>query len=199
MLALDGADRVYFLPDLTFVDVPGDYILDYQLGPLDDDRWLLFGLNFFTEVPSCALLDLHDGSTKPLVTRPSQLLGRDEDALLVLGAPICCIEGTYRIEGPVWRVPLDGSEPQKLADRATTFTHLPDPRRLVTAIDLAKDRRGALVLVDLETRAEQRIDEHVLFGAAELATAADPTLLTWAVHDGARSGIWTARLPPAGE
>ncbi len=197
VLAVDLTRRIYFLPDLTFVDVPNGFLLDVQLGPQDDDRWLLSGLPFLTKVPSLALLDLKDGTATTLYARRSRLLGRHEDGLLVLDGPGCCIEGTFRTEGPVWHVPLDGGKARKLADRATTFRHQPDPLRIVTAIDLATDRRGTLIVADLETQAEQRIDDHVLFGPASLALTDDPTVLTWLVQDGARSGVWIAKLPPA--
>lgn len=194
---LESDQRIYFLPDLSSIAVPNGFFLEQQLGPLDDDRRVLFGATFLAKVPSLALLDLKDGTTSTLYARRSRLLGRHEDGLLVLDGPGCCTEGTYRTEGPVWHVPLDGGKARKLADRATTFRHQPDPLRIVTAIDLATDRRGTLIVADLETQAEQRIDDHVLFGPASLALTDDPTVLTWLVQDGARSGVWIAKLPPA--
>lgn len=196
VLVSSGSNRVYFLPELAFVDVPNGFVLDNQIGPLDDDRWIVFSVFTFTHTPGLALLDLKDGTTATLYARLNRLLGRHQDGLLVLDGAICCIEGTYRDEGSLWHVSLDGAEPRKLADRATTFRHLPDPQRIVTAVDLATDRRGALIVVDLETRSELRIDDHVYFGAGKLAPTDDPTVLVYAVQDGDRSGVWTVRLPP---
>lgn len=196
LLAFDNS-RVHFLPDLSSVAVPNGFFLDFQVGPLADDRWLLFGITFLAKVPGLAILDLKDGSSTALYNRPARLLGRHDDGLLVLDGPGCCTQGTFRSEGAVWHVPLAGGDAHKVADRATTFRHQPAPNRLVTAVDLAGDRRGTLIVIDLDTRAEQRIDDHVLFGAATLASPDDPDLLIYTVHDGERSGVWTTRLPPA--
>ena len=61
---------------------------------------------------------------------------------------------------------------------------------------MAKRKTITLIVVDLETRSELRIDDHVYFGAGKLAPTDDPTVLVYAVQDGDRSGVWTVRLPP---
>ena len=57
LLAVDSS-RVHFLPDLSSVAVPNGFFLDSQIGPLADDRWLLFGITFLAKVPGLAILDL---------------------------------------------------------------------------------------------------------------------------------------------
>lgn len=94
----------------------------------------------------------------------------------------------------LWRYPYDGSAPERLALRRGTHASLADGRTIMIVDD---DERGFgdLVLVDPESLAERQIDR----GVARTASLRDwpdifpPDVITYAVSDGARSGVWLAR------
>ncbi len=180
-------DQVYTLATLDFVEVPPNHYLD-DAGPLDDGRWLTQN-NLIGSGPYLSTLDLSDGTLEPLFARSGQFIGRDTDSALVLDVTDCCTEV------PLFRVPLDGSPPQRIAERATQVARLVDPHRLVTLLEIGE--LGTLALVDTDTRAEQRIDGSVSWTSLSVLPSPESMLVTYAVHDGDRSGVWLADLPPA--
>ena len=186
------APRLYALPDLRVLDLP-PYFSVLDTGPLGDS-WPIQSL-----LPGDWLraVDLRDGSTRPLFARVGTIHGSDARSVRVLDVPTTdLVQGSYRDEGPVWHLPLDGSPARKLADRATVVRGPVDPHTLLTAVDIDAGRRATLIRVDLATRGEHVIDDHVLIVSDTLAAANDPTLLTYSVDDGERSGVWMARLTP---
>lgn len=95
-----------------------------------------------------------------------------------------------RSEGSVMRYSFEG-ERRQLARRASGIAQLVD-ERVVTLLDLDEALRGRLVLVDPDTLDERPIDDDV----QSLVLLPDQTLV-YSVVDGARSGVWVARLAPA--
>lgn len=189
-----GAQRIYFLSDLSFIDLPPGTNLDYA-GPLDDDRWVLEDTTG-SKSGWLHMLDLKDGAITPLVRGQGLLRDRDADGLLVLQRP-STPDGAYgRAESPMWLIPYDGNNARILSERATLPAYRPDPTRLVTPLDIGPDDLGSLVLIDSISGAEQRIDDHVQ-AASVIPGYWDRELVTYSVRDGERSGVWVARLPPA--
>ena len=68
---------------------------------------------------------------------------------------------------------------------------------LVTTTDPKPTGRSPLLLVDLDTADEQRIDTHVPAAAFRLDAGFGPNHLVYSVDDGPRSGIYVAHLPPS--
>lgn len=137
--------RIFRLPGLEFIDVPGDWSL---IAPVDGDRWLSGAA--FGGAPY-GLLDLKTGSTTRLYAREGLLRRHDEESLTVLEVPRCCNDGSEFDVGPVWRVPLDGSQardPWAAARRSrvrpswASSRTTPRPITSLPALDLARSRRG---------------------------------------------------------
>lgn len=93
-----------------------------------------------------------------------------------------------RSSGPVNRFYFDGRAREMLARRATVWTSLRDDR-VVTLLDLDASLRGDLVLVERGTLEERPIDR-----AVTKVRAFEGGVLTYAVREGQRSGVWLARL-----
>ena len=94
-------------------------------------------------------------------------------------------------------MPIDGSAPTKLAERATPYmTHLDDGRLLGT-VGVGSRWLGALVLVDTHSRAETRVDDRVHSHWHDASRVNDEGIVTYSVRDGDRSGVYVARLPAA--
>lgn len=68
----------------------------------------------------------------------------------------------------------------------------------MTARDLDDQWVGTIALIDPETRTEVQIDDHVFSFSLHTFRFADDGLLTYAVRDGERSGVYVAKLPPGG-
>lgn len=188
------AQRIYRLPDLQVIDLP-PYFSVQQLGP-SGDRWPIQSL-----LPGdwLRVLDLEDASSEPLFAALGTILGSDGDSVRVLAVP--GFGGSaFTTEGPVWRVPLDGSTPRRVAARATVVQGPLDPHAMITAVDIGADRRGTLIRIDLDTGAEQIIADRVILvsdNLADLTDLTDPELITYTVDDGEHSVVWMARLAPA--
>lgn len=183
--------RVFFLPELDSVDVPADLFLNARI---DAERWI--GGSLWDD--KFSLVNLRTGETRPLFPRDAELVDRDDDALIVAEVPGCCDESTYRGEGPLWRVPFDGSEPQMIAERVTDKVRRLADGRYVTARDVDDQWIGTIALIDPDTRTEVQIDDHVFSFSLHTFRFADDGLLTYAVSDGERSGVYVAKLPPGG-
>lgn len=180
--------RFYFLPDLTIFDLPAG---TFASRALVDGRWLLES----GDAPWLRLLDLDDRTITPLFGKPAEILGVEADSVLLLAVEPWTYGPLFSEEAPVWRVPLDGSPAQKLAERATRYSATPiDETRMLVGVDSTEDPRRTLLLVDTTTRAEQIIDHDVTYWSRPKD---DPTLLTYRVDNGDRSGLWRVRLPPA--
>ncbi len=187
-----AATQIYSLDDLNVTDVPAGLRLDH-MGPMDDGRWLLEGE---AGRPWLHILDLKDGSVDPLFARQGSIIEREAEGVLVLDATPCCA-ADGRDEGALWLVPYDGSQPRRMSTRATINAYRPDPTRLVTSLAIGDDNLGELALIDLTTGARSSIDDRVMLAFLAPRLDDDPTLITYSVMDGERSGVWRVRLPPA--
>lgn len=189
-----GAQRAFFLPELDSVDLPGNLSLNVQLA---DGRWI--GTPIFTNDDYLELIDLPKGERKRLFPRLAQYAGREDDAVRVLEVPQCCIDSEVHTEGPLWRVPLDGSATTKLAERATRSATYLDDGRLLGPIDTTSNYLSSLVLVDTESRAESLIDSRVHFYSIDPSHVSDDGIVSYSVAGGDRPGVYLAKLPPAAQ
>jgi hypothetical protein len=181
--------RVFPLPRLDPVDLPRRRAM---IADLEDGRFLLTGWRnrkylFDTATREQALLFYEGGD----------LLWRDAGGVELLQVAACCEDSERRTEGALWYVPFDGGEPRPLAARATRLGYrLPDGRR-VQAVSVGDDRLGALVLADPESYTERAIDDRVYAYEVHRGDAFGEDIVAYSVVDGARSGVYIARLPPA--
>lgn len=181
--------RLFSLPELEFVDLSPRTYLSTRV---DDERWL-----------ASSLLDARLELIEPRKREKRRLFGpagwrrlHGTEAVDVLEVRQCCVDGDERDEGPVWRVPLDGSAPTKLIPRATRYLQRLADGRFVTPVDIDAQMIGTLLLVDPETQQELRIDDRVSAGSLDVSRATDEGIIGYSVSDGARSGVYLARLPP---
>lgn len=183
----EGPQRVYTLATLDFVDLPPERRLAIVLA---DGRWVINSL--FGE--GIDLFDPKDRSVTPLVARGS-LRAWEDEFVDVIDLPICCLDGaSYTDEGALFRVSLTG-EARELASRASRIGRRLTDGRWLTGLDLDDDFTGQLVLVDSETAESSRIDERVFVPSASMSSVfGDADALVYSVDDGARSGVWVARL-----
>ena len=183
----DEPKKIFFLPGLESIEVPSDLFLNTRL---EDGRWV--GGSSFESYYD--LIDLKAGSSERLFPRPVQIAGFEDGGLVVFEAKRCCIDGHPHDEGPLWRVPYDGS-PKKLGERATRFTQKLADGRFLSPVGIGSDWLGTLIVTDPSTREERRIDDRV--GARSLGTrwGAEDGLISYSVSDGERSGVYVARLP----
>ena len=182
--------RIFFVPGFEFVDVRADLLLTARL---DGDVWLAGAL-------AHGYYDRHDlrtGATQRLFPYEGQSMRVDGEAVELLEVPRCCITGDFFDEGPVWRVPLDGAAPYKLARRATRMHRRLDDGRIVTSVGINDQGLSELLLVDPATLVEARIDQHMYVYSLDTSRVADEGVIGYAVTDGERSGVYLARLPPA--
>lgn len=187
LLYPEDRQQLYHLPDLSIIEMPPGAQLARVL---DDDRLLV---RQRSPADWLGIVNPADGSFTPLFARQGWLAGIDDDAVIVLDVPLS--PDHFTMEGKVWSVPLDGTTPHVLADRATSDISRVDDTRLLTRVDVDADPFAAstLLLVDTDTRHESRIDDHVT--STSIVDLADSMLLTYSVRDGERTGIWQARLP----
>lgn len=182
--------RAFFLPGLEHADVPADLFINAKL---DEDHWLggsLWDSHY-------AVFDLRKGDRRSLFTRDADVVHRDADALELLELPQCCVDGNFRDEGPVWRVPIDGGAPQRLARRATRRMSRLDDGRFVSPMDLDARWLGPLMLIEPGSDTEQRVDERVFAFSIDPSRVKDEGIVSYSVSDGERSGVYLARLPPS--
>lgn len=177
--------RIYTLPDLTFIELP--YGSLNSEGPLPDRRWVVEDIT--GQGPWLSALDLADGTISPLFSQLAHYRGHQHGYLVVLD--------TTGDQGPLWGIPIDGGPTRKFAERATLGAAFIDPGRILNHVDIDADDLRTLVIVDADTLAEHRIDDHVSTTRRVFTPSSDATLLAYSVHDGDRSGVWLAYLPPA--
>lgn len=181
------ATRLVFLPELSSIDLPVDR---KPFHPLDGGRWLT-GLDWNGPYVT---RDLESGAETILADVAGSASPFDEKHLVVYEGAL--FDDSEAPASAVWKVPLDGSAAQKMADRSGSVRRLLDAG-LVTLVDVDEQWIGDLVLVDPESREERRIDDHVFrTGVLVGAPWAEENEILYAVVDGARSGAWLARLAP---
>lgn len=176
--------RIFFMPGFEFVDVRADLLL---YAPLEADVWLAEASShvFYDR------LDLRTGAAQRLFPYEAQLVRLDGEAIELLEA-----RGEDLEEGPLWRVPLDGATPYKLARRATRMHRRLEDGRIVTSVGIDDQRLSELLLVDPATLDEAQIDDHVYAYSLDTSRVATEGVIGYTVTDGERSGVYLARLPP---
>lgn len=184
----NGRTRLVSLPDFTFIDLPRNVRL---IGPAGDDRWLVGGRSG----GPYGLSDLRDAEAITPLWSGGSALQIQGDRLLVQDIAPCCLDEQARSDtGPVWAVPFDGSAPRRLSDDVARRPGIIDERRMFARVDVDAQDRGTLLLVDLETRGEQVIDEAV--GQTHgMLPSLDEGRYWYTVRDGERAGVWVIRLP----
>ena len=185
----DGSPtRVLHLPGLESIDIGGGA---YLIAPVDAERWISVPL----AGSGVDMLDPQNRTRRSLFDRGNSVLHFEPDAVLTLDTPYCCIVGSPRDEGPVWRLPFDSSPPQRLARRATRYLSVLKDGRLVTPLAIDTQMLGTLAIVDPDTQEERQIDDRVFVHAIDISRSATDNVLRYSVADGARSGVYLVRLP----
>ncbi|MEZ4427298.1 MAG: hypothetical protein R3A51_06310 [Nannocystaceae bacterium] len=179
--------RLVSLRTFSAVDLPPDRRL---VARVDEGRWITSSSWFLSPYQ---LRDLASGAETTLLDADGVNASMGAEALNALLVPF-----NSPATGELQRIPYDGGPPQVLARRATAgYLELADGR-VVSPVDLDADSLGALVLVDPDTLEEQQIDDRVYAPVGhynqEALFGAD--VVTYAVSDGARSGVYLARLAP---
>lgn len=181
----NGRQRVHRLDDLEFFDLPDGRVL---LRVFADGRWAIGGLID----GGVDLFDPEDGSATPLVERGS-VEWWGEDAFEVVDLTVYYVGNSYTDEGALYRVPIDGA-PRRLADRLSRLAVRRGDGRWFTGLDLDASRLGRLVVVDPEAETSTRVDERVFASTMRVSTAFGEEALVYSVDDGARTGVWLARV-----
>lgn len=97
-------------------------------------------------------------------------------------------------EPALWRLPIDGSPAQQLA-RRTDYGMRFIADRIVTPVAVDDSQLGELVVVGPDSLAERPLDERVLVYMSWLYEEdLGERHVIHSVIDGARSGVWLARL-----
>ncbi|MDC0718646.1 hypothetical protein [Nannocystis bainbridge] len=177
--------RIFFLPNLDFVDVPGDVS---PVAKIDDERWITGSLSDST----LTLTDLKAGTSRPF-EKQGRIKWIEDDGLVLFEAKGCCIEGRKRDEGPLWRVPFEGA-PEQLASRANEFLGRLSDERMLGPVGIGADWLGDLVVIDLATGQERLVDRHVFALSLDMRWGHEEGLISYSIRDGERSGVYVARL-----
>lgn len=185
-----GLQRIFFLPELDFVDLPAGTFLNAKLA---DGRWLGGPLG----AEYVEAFDLRAGASTRLFPRVATVVGLEDDAVRVLEVPRCCADSDPRAEGPMWRVPLDGSPATQMSARATRLVQFLGDGRMVGPVGANAQGLASLVLVEAETGAEARIDDSVYFYSMDPRRVQEEGIVRYSVVDGDRSGVYLAKLPAA--
>lgn len=181
--------RLFLLPNLASVDVDAELFLNARV---DDERWIggsMAGSDY-------NLIDLKKGETRRLFPRPGRVKRFDGEVLDLFEAESCCIQGSPRDEGPMWRVPIDGSPSERQATRVTQFVQFLSDGRLISPVSVDSNWQSDLVLIEPETQEELRVDARVFAASLDTSRAEDEGIVTYSVSDGERSGVYLAKLAP---
>ena len=185
-LWLDGNRvlRVFRVPELAAVDLPPRSRFE---AVIDERRWLLRSPRYRT----ASIFDSATGEATILIVHRGDVFAANPERALFLA------RDSYQDppKGPLYQLPFDGSDARVAAPRATLFAHLVSDTSLVTPVDLNRDGRGPLLLVDLDSAEERLIDDPVPAASFRLNAGFGPGHVVYSVDDGARSGIYVARLP----
>ena len=181
--------RVVFIPGLDHVDLSQSLFLNALL---DDGRWIVSWWNgaYYD------IVDLRTGESRRLADGPVQMIALNAASADFLAAPPCCSDGDNRDEGSVWRINLDASPARRLAPRATAFMRRLADQRIVTPINIDEQWLADLIIIDPDTQAEHKLDDHVYTTSTRIGWGDDPDVISYSIADGERSGIYIARLPP---
>lgn len=186
--AADSRLRLFMLPELDSVEMAGDLFFNAVF----DDGRLVGGSRLKDDFID--LFEVPGGERTRLFPREAEYVGRDHEAVRVLEVPQCCIDSDNRAEGPMWRVPIDGSQATRLAERATRFMTYSDGQ-LVGPVGAGPRWLSSLVIIDTETGDEARIDDDVHFHSIDASRLDEEGIVSYSVADGDRSGVYLARLP----
>ncbi|MDC0667032.1 hypothetical protein [Nannocystis radixulma] len=183
-----GGGNLIALPSFAATEVPPHRRLVFTLS---DRRWLMEG-----DDEAWYLRDPVDGTEVLLTAEPGRVNRASVEFMYILRR---AEDAEPRESSELWRYPLDGGEPEQLAQRVTTdWSWLPD-ERVYTLVDLDAESFGDLVVIDPETLEERRLDSR----AKELAwfgwvtNIVEDDTIAYQVLDGDRSGVWIVR--PASE
>lgn len=186
-LTLDGDRivRVFHVPDLLSYDLPNRHVFE---GVLDDHRVVISSWRY----RNVSIYDGELGEQTPLVARRGEVLHFNPRRTLFAERT------SYRdpLAGPLYYLPHDGTQGHLAARRLTRDARPLGDTRLLTPADLDSKDRGLLLLVDLTTAVEQLVDTRVPATSFAQDAGFGPDHVVYSVDDGARSGIYVARLPP---
>jgi hypothetical protein len=181
--------RVYSIDTLEYVELPPNRSFAGQAG---DDRWLIS--RWWAGGPH-ELFDPGTGEVTPLFAGDGTLLQRNDDGLEILDVKPCCLEeDTLTDQGAIYFVPFDGSPARRLVEEATRFNRRLQDGRLAGMLDLDDELLGRLVLLDPDTHSTRLIDDRVFAYGLTGVPAHGENTMVYSVDDGARSGVWLARL-----
>ncbi|MBC8071159.1 MAG: hypothetical protein IAG13_22730 [Deltaproteobacteria bacterium] len=174
--------RFFSLTGGTGFDLPPGNQVDARV---EDGRWLVKGLYGYGPF---SLFDPADQSSDSLFAGQGRLQ-TDGERFLVLQQSARTLLNQFRSQGKLWSVALDGSR-ELIAKRAYDDYRFLGDGRVVSVLDLDATWQGDLVVVEPESLAEQRVDEHVTTGAGLLD---DGKTLLYGVSADERTGVWLAR------
>lgn len=177
--------RIFFLPELDFVDVPGDLFIYAQLA---DGRWV--GRLNWMKGNYLEVINFPGGELTHLWPREAELIRHDDEAVELIEMP----KSDSRSEGPMWRIPFDGAAPTKLAERATRSMQPLDDGRLLGPVGAGAHWLASLVIIDTETRAELQLDNSIHLHSIDTSRVKDEGIVSYSVADGDRSGVYLAKL-----
>ncbi len=181
------AIRVFSVPDMGFRDLPD---LGRVTARLDEGRWLMAGKGMLNVV------ELASGEATELYRGSGDILRVLGDRVELLQVPPCCERSTLRAEGPLWSVSYEG-EVRRLVARASRYGHSFKDGRRVVVVDIGGDWRGTLQLTDPETQEALRIDGGVFAQSFVAPQVYGADVLVYSIPEGARAGVWIARMPAA--
>ena len=182
----DAVHSVVRFPSFQRVDLPESVAV---VGPANETQWIAW-----RNPRSWMLFDTESGTAEQLfgqfgfaIKYVSQL------EVLVSDRP-----GDPHLDnqGTLYAAPFDGSGNYVLADRATPGIYRVGDGRIVTPLDV-EHNVASLAVTDGQGATRWLIDTDALvwFTRWQRHSGYDPDVVLYSVTDGARSGVWLARLP----